>query len=51
LDGGNGTAREMQRRLKEAGKLTDANQKGCVEFMNSRDTKEERELCQYLLKC
>lgn len=51
LDGGNGTAREMQRRLKEAGKLTDANQKGGVEFMNSRDTKEERELCQYLLKC
>lgn len=49
LDGGNGTAREMKRRLEVAGKLTDAVEKGNVEFLNSRNTKEELELCRYLL--
>lgn len=49
FDGGNGTAREMQRRLTCANLQTDAVQKGVVEFMNSRNTKEEKELCQYLL--
>lgn len=49
FDGGNGTAREMRRRLLEAGKLSDALEKGNVEFLNSLDTKEEKELCEYLL--
>lgn len=49
FDGGNGTAREMRRRLMVAGKLSDAASKGRVEFFNSCDTKEERELCEYLL--
>lgn len=49
FDGGFGTAREMRRRLEVAGLLTDASSKGDVEFMNSRDTKEERELCEFLL--
>ena len=48
-DGGNGTAREMKRRLLVADKLSDAAEKGTVEFFNSRDTREERELCEYLL--
>lgn len=50
FDGGNGTAREMKRRLMVAGKLSDATEKGQVEFLNSRNTKEEKELCEYLLK-
>lgn len=49
FDGGNGTAREMKRRLSAAGKLSDAEGKGEVEFLNSRDTSEEQELCEYLL--
>ena len=49
VDGGNGTAREMQRRLMEAGLCTDATQKGTVQFLNSRDTKEEKALCEFLL--
>ena len=49
FDGGNGTAREMKRRLSSAGKLSDAEGKGKVEFINSRNTAEELELCRYLL--
>lgn len=49
FDGGNGTAREMKRRLEEKGLLTDQTKAGNVIFCNSRDTKEERELCEYLL--
>lgn len=49
FDGGNGTAREMRRRLEVAGLLSDADVEGKVEFMNSRDTKEERKLCEFLL--
>lgn len=49
LDGGNGTAREMRRRLMVADRLSDSEEKGSVEFLNSRDTKEEQELCRYLL--
>lgn len=49
FDGGNGTAREMQRRLSLANRLSDADFKGTVEFMNSRNTKEEQELCGFLL--
>lgn len=50
FDGGNGTAREMKRRLMTAGKLSDSAKLGSVEFLNSRDTQEERELCEYLLR-
>ena len=50
FDGGNGTAREMKRRLMVAGKLSDATESGRVEFLNSRNTKEERELCEFLLR-
>ncbi len=49
FDGGNGTAREMRRRLMEAGRLTDASSQGRVEFLNSRNTKKEQELCRFLL--
>jgi len=49
FDGGSGTAREMKRRLLAAGKLSDAGGKGEVEFLNSRDTAEEKKLCEYLL--
>lgn len=49
LDGGNGTAREMRRRLMVADRLSDALEKGKVEFLNSRDTEEEQKLCRYLL--
>lgn len=50
-DGGNGTAREMRRRLEVAGLLSDAMEQGSVEFHNSRDTEEERRLCEFLLRC
>ena len=49
FDGGNGTAREMRRRLMEAGRLTDASSQGSVELLNSRNTKKEQELCRFLL--
>ncbi len=49
FDGGNGTAREMRRRLMVVGKLSDAKNRGSVEFLNSRNTKKEQELCQFLL--
>ena len=49
FDGGNGTAREMHRRLKVAGRLTDSETKGTVSFLNSCDTEEEKQLCKYLL--
>lgn len=48
-DGGNGTAREMRRRLDEAGLLTSSKRAGRVTFLNSRNTPEEHRLCQYLL--
>lgn len=50
-DGGNGTAREMKRRLQVAGKLSASDVRGNVSFMNSRDTEEERRLCEFLLHC
>lgn len=49
FDGGPGTAREMKRRLEAAGLASDATESGTVEFWNSRDTKEEQQLCEYLL--
>lgn len=50
FDGGYGTAKEMQRRLREAGMLTDAKEKGEVTFLNSLNTQEEKELCEFLLQ-
>jgi glutamate racemase len=47
-DGGPGTAREMKRRLREQGLENDRASAGKVHFLNSRDTKEEMELCQKL---
>lgn len=49
FDGGEGTAREMKRRLNEAGMLNISDRKGEVKFINSRNTEEELKLCEYLL--
>lgn len=49
-DGGEGTAREMRRRLEQAGLLTDAAQTGWVHFENSVATQAELELCRRLLE-
>lgn len=51
FDGGEGTAREMKRRLLEAGLLNNSKKKGSVKFINSLNTKEELKLCQLLLEC
>ena len=48
-DGGEGTAREMKRRLLAANLKCDADRQGNVMFINSRDTEEEKKLCRYLL--
>ena len=48
-DGGNGTAREMRRRLEEAGLRNPSSEGGAVTFLNSRNTTEEQELCNFLL--
>jgi len=48
-DGGNGTAREMRRRLEEAGLRNPSSSGGNVTFLNSRNTLEEQELCNFLL--
>lgn len=48
-DGGPGTAREMHRRLKEAGLLNQRQEQGKVQFLNSCDTAEEIALCEKLL--
>ncbi len=49
FDGGAGTAREMRRRLAEAGLLTHRNTPGRVKFENTRETAEELQLCERLL--
>lgn len=49
-DGGEGTAREMKRRLQEAGLLTEQRERGSVQFRNSRGTEEELALCEKLLQ-
>lgn len=51
FDGGEGTAREMRRRLAEAELLNNQGEEGNTSFINSRNTKEELELCEYLFKC
>lgn len=49
-DGGPGTAREMRRRLEQAGLLCQRERPGTVRFLNSRNTAEEIALCEKLLK-
>lgn len=50
FDGGEGTAREMRRRLAVAGLLNPSEEPGWVKFENSVATPEELALCQRLLK-
>lgn len=50
FDGGEGTAREMRRRLHELNLLQDNIEKGTVKFYNSRNTEEEFDLCERLLE-
>ncbi|MCI5502083.1 MAG: glutamate racemase, partial [Lachnospiraceae bacterium] len=49
-DGGEGTAREMKRRLSQSGLLNEKKENGNVIFINSKDTQEEIYLCDKLLK-
>lgn len=49
FDGGEGTAREMRRRIEEVGLLTDRSEKGEVVFHNSLNSPEKIELCYRLL--
>lgn len=50
FDGSFGTARELKRRLHEAGLAADPGHKGSVTFENSAPTPERMELCNRLLK-
>lgn len=49
FDGGEGTAREMRRRIDVAGLLTDKTTRGEVVFENSSEDKSKIELCNRLL--
>lgn len=49
FDGGEGTAREMKRRLAAAGLLRGENRQGTVVFENSDDNNDKLELCRRLL--
>ena len=49
FDGGEGTAREMKRRLKEADLLNDKKEAGTIEFRNSLSESDRIELCKNLL--
>lgn len=49
FDGGEGTAREMRRRLAEAGLLNPSKERGHVQFENSLSTEAELALCERLL--
>lgn len=49
FDGGEGTAREMRRRLKESNLLTDSDSVGEVKFITSCNQQEKLELCHRLL--
>ncbi len=49
FDGGEGTAREMKRRLGEANLLRNREEKGQVTFLNSLENQEKIELCKWLL--
>jgi glutamate racemase len=48
FDGGEGTAREMRRRITEAGLLQEENRRGSVTFRNSMDDAKKLELCRRL---
>ena len=48
FDGGKGTAKELKRRLLEMNMENDGNKKGRVEFLNSRNSEEEKALCEKL---
>lgn len=50
FDGGDGTARELRRRLTEENLLSDHGRKGRVEFYSSRDTEEEIALYQWFYR-
>ncbi len=50
FDGGEGTAREMRRRLAEADLLNPSTKKGTVIFQNSLKDEKKIELCQWLLE-
>ena len=50
FDGGNGTAREMKRRLIAADLKNPSREKGTVIFENSYATEEEIALCRHLLE-
>lgn len=50
FDGGAGTAREMRRRLSEAGLLNPSTEPGTVKFENSLATEAELALCERLLR-
>lgn len=49
FDGGEGTAREMRRRLAEAGLLNPSAEKGHVDFQNSLADEKKIKLCEMLL--
>ena len=48
-DGGEGTAREMKRRLAEADLLNERTEKGRVDFQNSLEDEKKIQLCEWLL--
>jgi glutamate racemase len=48
FDGGEGTAREMRRRLEEADLLNPSTEKGSVDFQNSLEDEKKIELCKLL---
>jgi glutamate racemase len=48
FDGGEGTAREMRRRITEAGLLREEDHSGSVDFRNSLDDEKKLALCRYL---
>ena len=49
FDGGEGTAREMRRRLAEADLLNPSETQGTVDFQNSLESTSKIELCNFLL--
>ena len=49
FDGGEGTAREMRRRLAEADLLNTSTTEGTVDFQNSLQNSSKIELCKFLL--
>ena len=49
FDGGEGTAREMRRRLAEADLLNPGTEKGKIDFQNSLNDEKKLHLCEFLL--